>query len=131
MNQNTLDLLLQLALQQTQNKDTSTNNCNADAITNFINTQDYYIVRTYSAGVFFGRIQTRNGKEVLMKDARRIWKWEGAASLSQMANEGVKRPDDCKFSVAVDETLITDAIEILPLTKVAEKNLNGVKAWTV
>lgn len=41
----------------------------------------YVIVRTYSAGVFAGNLKSRNGKEVELTDARRIWRWAGAASL--------------------------------------------------
>mgnify|MGYP006355232579 FL=1 len=40
------------------------------------------IVRTYSAGVFFGEVVKRTGKEVVMRNARRLWYWSGAASLS-------------------------------------------------
>jgi len=50
------------------------------------------IVRTYSAGVFLGTVKERNGKEVLLADARRIWYWDGAASLSQLAMEGTSKP---------------------------------------
>ena len=66
-----------------------------------------------------------------MTDARRIWSWEGACSLSQMATEGVKRPKDCRFSVTVDELLILDAIEILTCTRAAEENLRAVPEWRV
>jgi hypothetical protein len=33
----------------------------------------YVIVRTYSAGVFAGNLQSRDGKEVVLTDARRLW----------------------------------------------------------
>ena len=46
---------------------------------------EYKIVRTYSAGVFAGYIEARNGQEVVMRNARRLWMWSGAASLSQLA----------------------------------------------
>ena len=51
------------------------------------------IVRTYSAGAFFGEVVSREGKEVVMKNARRIWYWSGAASLSQLAQSGTSDPD--------------------------------------
>jgi len=50
----------------------------------------YVIVRTYSAGVFAGTLVSREGREVTLADARRIWYWDGAASLSQLAMEGTK-----------------------------------------
>ena len=57
----------------------------------------YYIVRADRAGVFAGHIKSREGQEVTMTDARRLWYWDGAASLSQMAVEGVKKSQNCKF----------------------------------
>ena len=56
--------------------------------------EGYFIVRTYSAGVFAGEIESRNGKEVVMRNARRLWYWDGAASLSQLAMEGVSEPEN-------------------------------------
>lgn len=46
------------------------------------------MVRTYSAGVFLGTVAARDGKEVTLTNARRIWYWDGAATLSQLATEG-------------------------------------------
>lgn len=89
----------------------------------------YCIVRTYSAGVHAGVLAARNGKEVLLKDSRRLWRWEGAATLSQLAMEGSSTPDGCKFPVPVDEILATEAIEIIPCTPVAEKSIREVPAW--
>lgn len=57
----------------------------------------YVIVRTYSAGVFAGELESRTGQEVVLRNARRIWYWSGAASLSQLAMEGTKDPANCKF----------------------------------
>ena len=59
--------------------------------------KDYVIVRTYSAGVFAGTLIKKEGNEVEMHNARRLWYWDGAASLSQLAEEGVKKPENCKF----------------------------------
>ena len=89
----------------------------------------YVIVRTYSAGVFAGVLQSRDGKEVILHQARRLWYWDGAASLSQLAMEGVKAPQNCKFPVAVDQIVLTEAIEIIDATEVARKSIEGVKIW--
>jgi len=91
----------------------------------------YVIIRTYSAGVHAGYLHKREGKEVTLKNARRIWYWEGAASLSQMALEGVKKPEKCKFSVAVPEILLLEAIEVIPCTDAAMKNIQEVPEWKV
>jgi len=89
----------------------------------------YCIVRTYSAGVFAGYVQKRKGKEVTMLNARRLWYWEGASSLSQLAMEGVKLPDKCKFPCEVMSIDLTEAIEIIPCTEEAQKSINLVKIW--
>lgn len=90
---------------------------------------EYVIVRTYSAGVHFGIVTKREGKEVTLKNSRRIWYWDGAASLSQMALEGVKNPDNCKFAVTLPEILLLEAIEIIPCTAAARDNILAVKEW--
>lgn len=90
----------------------------------------YVIVRTYSAGVFAGYLYSREGREVVLKDARRIWYWEGAASLSELAMHGTSKPEDCKFPCAVDSVLLTEAIEILDVTEKAKKSIESVKIWS-
>lgn len=90
---------------------------------------EWYIIRTYSAGVHFGNIVRREGKEVELTNARRIWSWAGAASLSQMAVDGVSNPSGCKFSVRVGSIVLTEAIEIIQCTEKAAKNLNEVPEW--
>ena len=89
----------------------------------------YCIVRTYSAGVFAGYVESRNGQEVVIRHSRRIWYWDGASSLSQLANEGVKKPENCKFAQVVDRTELLQAIEIIDVTYKAKKIIEGVKVW--
>lgn len=89
----------------------------------------YCIVRTYSAGVFAGWYEIEKLAKVgVVHDARRIWCWDGACSLSQLAREGTKKPEACKFSVHADEYL-TEIIEVLPCTEEAKKSIEGVKEW--
>jgi len=89
----------------------------------------YCIVRTYSAGVFAGYIKSHTGKEVVVINARRLWRWYGASSLSQMAMEGTKKPDQCKFPCEVDSITLTEAIEIIECTEAAQESIKGVKIW--
>jgi hypothetical protein len=89
----------------------------------------YVIVRTYSAGVFAGYLESRNGQEVVMRQARRIWYWDGAASLSQLAIDGTSKPSNCKFPASVDRVELLQAIEILDCTKKAQKSIAEVKVW--
>lgn len=87
------------------------------------------IVRADRAGVFYGEIKERNGSEVVMTNVRRLWYWEGAASLSQLAVDGVTEPDDCKFTVYVPEMTILGVIEIIPCTDKAIVSIEGVQEW--
>jgi hypothetical protein len=92
--------------------------------------QRYVIVRTYSAGVFAGTLESRDGEEVVLTGARRLWYWAGAASLSELAQRGTSRPQDCKFPVAVDRVTLLQAIEILDVTPAARASIEGVPVWT-
>lgn len=87
------------------------------------------IVRGGRSGVFFGTLAEKDGQEVMLTDCRRLWYWDGAASISQIAVDGVKNPDDCKFTVTVEQIVITDAIEVIPCTKEAIQIIEGVKVW--
>ena len=89
----------------------------------------YVIVRTRSAGVFAGYLESQKGQEVILTNARRLWYWKGAASLSQLAMEGVKYPEECKFPCPVDKIILTEAIEIIDTTDEAQKNIELVPIW--
>ena len=90
--------------------------------------EKFVVVRTYSAGVFAGYLVHRDGKEVHLVNARRLWYWSGAASLSQLAIDGVAKPNACKFPVPVD-VVLTEAIEIISTTPKAKKSIEAVKIW--
>lgn len=89
----------------------------------------YVIVRTNSAGVFAGELESRTGQEVVLRNARRLWFWAGAASLSQLAMEGLKRPLECKFPTPVDRVELLEAIEILDTTEEAKLSIGSVPIW--
>ena len=86
----------------------------------------YVVVRTYSAGVHVGEMKSRKGREVVLVNARRLWKWCGAFTLSEVAVEGIK--DGSKPSVLVPEILLTEAIEVIKTTLGAEKILREFPA---
>ena len=91
------------------------------------------IIRSYGAGVFFGTLnEVENAGDKLtveILDARRLWCWEGACSLSQLATEGTKKPYGCKFSVYVPQQIISSVMEIIPTTQKASESINNVEAW--
>lgn len=88
-----------------------------------------YIVRADRAGVFFGEIESRTGSEVTMRNVRRIWRWEGANSLSQLAVDGTREGNRCNFSVEVESMTILGVIEIIPCTAKATKSISEVPEW--
>ena len=90
---------------------------------------NFYIVRGDRSGVFFGNIANRKGQEVELTNVRRLWYWDGAASISQLAQEGVKRPSGCKFTMTSPSITILDAIEINPCTEAAVEVIKGVPEW--
>ncbi len=77
-----------------------------------------------------GTLMEREGREVRLSGARRIWYWAGAATLSQLAMEGTSKPGACKFPAPVDEVLILDAAEILAVTERARESIAKVPAWS-
>ena len=87
------------------------------------------IIRADRAGVFFGTLKEKNGNEVTLSDCRRLWCWYGAASLSQLAVEGTKDPNNCKFTIVVPTITILGVIEIIPCKEEAVKSIEKVYVW--
>ena len=91
------------------------------------------IIRTNEDGVFYGTLadyddQTRTAE---IHNCRRIYYWEGAATISQLALEGTKNPDKCKFTVYVPTIQVMEVIEIIPCTEEAIASIEGVKEWKI
>ena len=90
----------------------------------------YVIVRTRDAGVHAGTILSRKGNEVVLSNARRLWYWDGAASLSELAVHGVKKPQNCKFPCEVPTITLFGVIEIIPCTQKARDSIASVVVWS-
>lgn len=86
----------------------------------------YVVVRTYSAGVHIGELAVRKGKEVTLHNARRLWSWSGALSLSEVSQNGISGG---KVSCPVPSIDLTEAIEIIPCSEVAEAALRAFPVW--
>jgi len=91
---------------------------------------DVVLVRTLSAGVHFGVVKKRKGKEVTLVNARRLWSWSGACSLSQVAVDGVDFTNS-KISVVVPEITLTEAIELIPMTKKTGIKMMEAASWKI
>ena len=92
---------------------------------------DKYIIRGDRSGVFFGEIESREGREVKMRNVRRLYSWGGATDVTQLAVDGVSRPQSCKFTMYADEAIILDAIEIRKCSEKAITSIEGVGVWKV
>ena len=85
--------------------------------------------RTYSAGVHFGTLAAKNGQECLVKNARRVWYWKNACSLSQLAIEATANLSDSQIAVEVPEIVLDQVIEVIPMTEAAISHLKGAPVW--
>lgn len=74
------------------------------------------IIRTYSAGVWFGVLSQKAGNEVILTKARRMYQWwaKESISLSGVARHGIKQ-EESKICGEVDSVWL-EAIEIIPVT---------------
>jgi hypothetical protein len=95
-------------------------------------TGEYVIVRTENAGVFAGILQELNldRRVATLTDARRFWYWAGAASLSQLAQSGPSKPNECKFPIPVAEVILLEVIEVLAVSAAAQAAINAIPVWT-
>lgn len=89
----------------------------------------HVIVRAERAGVFFGILTKKEGSEVQLSDARKLYYWSGASAVEQLALEGTKNPKDCKFTVTNSEVTINNYIQILTCTKESIENIKSVESW--
>lgn len=89
------------------------------------------IVRGFGSGVEYGTLEDQNGQEVTLRNARRLWRWSGANSLSQLAVDGTARPSECNFTVALDSITLLDIVEILPCTDKAIASIESVPVWKI
>lgn len=83
------------------------------------------VVRCRSASPHFGYLVSKDGAEVRLEKARRIWRWFGAWTLSEVATKGV----DIKKSKIAAPTTVTllDVIEIIDCTPEAVTSIESAK----
>ena len=81
------------------------------------------IIRTYSAGVWFGRLKEKEGGEVILTEARRMWRWwsKASISLSGVALYGINQ-EKSRIAGAVDSVWL-QAIEIIPISGKAAESI--------
>lgn len=90
---------------------------------------DYFVVRTDKAGVHAGYIDGEIGHQIKLKNSRRLYYWDGAATLSQVAGEGIQCPGKCKFPQVLPEITLLGVIEVIPCTEKAKSIIESVAVW--
>lgn len=91
------------------------------------------IIRSYGAGVFFGTLneveQAEDKYTVELLNCRRIWYWCGACSITQLAVDGTRKPQDCKFTITEPSIVVNSVIEIHECTEKSVQSIEGVAEW--
>jgi hypothetical protein len=92
----------------------------------------YVLIRAKGAGVFTGTLSELDIEKaiVVLSNARRIWYWDGAASLSELAQRGTSKPALCKFPVEVSRVTVFNVLEVIEVSEEAEKSIKDVPIWT-
>ena len=87
----------------------------------------FVVIRGYGSGVQFGYLKQQNGTEVILLNSRRIWNWTSATETNQIAKDGIGK--DSKVTEMINEKIITDMIECLFTTAIAQQNLENQSIW--
>ena len=84
----------------------------------------FVVVRTYSAGVHCGTLVSQDSQNVVLSDARRIWRWKGANTLHELSLRGAHMTETTRISEPVPTIALTQAIEVIPCAADAIANLS-------
>ena len=89
----------------------------------------YVVVRSRDSGAHAGFLVREDGNTLTLTESRRLWYWDGAATLSQIAIDGVSKPNKCKFPEPRREITIYGCCEKIAATEKAQKSIQGVSPW--
>ena len=89
----------------------------------------YVIVRADRAGIFFGKLEEKNGQEVTLSDVRKLHYWDGAAAVEEISMIGTKKPENCRFTVTVPSMVVDGVCQILPCSDIAIGVIKSVEEW--
>jgi hypothetical protein len=91
------------------------------------------IIRSYGAGVFFGTLNEAEiqGDKLIVEllNDRKLYYWDGACAVQEIADKGTLKTEECKFTVTVESQIISSVVEIIPCTEISIKVIEGVKEW--
>ena len=93
--------------------------------------ENYVIVRSDKAGVFFGKLANKEKDEITLLDCRKLYYWNGACAVEQIAVDGIseKYKSECKFTVFVPEMTILNCIQVIPCSKKATDCIKNISVW--
>lgn len=94
-----------------------------------IDPNQLYIIRSDKAGVFFGQVVSYSTEEAVLKNARKIYYWEGAHSVEELATRGTQNPGGCKLTCVVPEMVILLPCQIIPCQPAACISLSQIAVW--
>ena len=95
------------------------------------NDKPMVMVRSRDAGVFYGKLVNVEDGTAILKKARRVWYWAGAATLSELATKGTAKPDECKFPAPTKgRHAVFGVCEVISVTPEALRSLDSVPIWT-
>ena len=103
----------------------------ADSVAPEVDGMKYCVIRTYSAGVHIGYVAEfgdKSAQHCKLLSSRRLHYWNNAASLSQVAMDGVG--SESRIAMEIPEIELTDVIEVIPCSEKAAEFFKGAKAWT-
>ncbi len=83
----------------------------------------YVVIRSRDSGCHAGYLESEDGTTITLINARRLWYWSGANSLSQLAMDGVGNPSECKFPCAVDSITVYSVCEKISTTSKAQESI--------
>lgn len=89
----------------------------------------YVVIRSRDSGCHAGYLAEEDGDTVTLYHSRRLWQWHGAATLSQLAMEGVSKSGS-KFPMEVDEITIYSICEKIQATEAAKNSIKKVPVWS-
>lgn len=101
-----------------------------NALAKEVDGMKYCVIRTYSAGVHIGYVEefgTKQPQYAKLVKSRRLHYWDGAASLSQVALDGVN--DSSRIALELPEIELTDVIEVIPCSEKSAEFFKGAKIW--
>jgi len=86
----------------------------------------FVIVRSSQSGCHAGYLKSEDGNTVNLTNSIRLWYWDGAFTLSQLAEQGVSSPENCKFAMPVQDHTVYGCCEKLQATKASRISIEGV-----